>query len=239
VSGGDLFDRIYDKGGLDEDLARKYLKQIAAAIAHCHDRDVVHRDIKPENCIITRDDNVKVTDFGLSNVRSERHGDIFITVCGTTNYAAPEVLSRTRYRGTTADVWSLGVLLYVMLTGSLPFDDHVHKKLVHKIDNVQFIVPPGSMSAAAEDLIRAILVRDPCNRLTIHSILDHPWTMGAGAAAGAAHDGPPLESSSSSNRSSNKGKKAGAGYRQRLPIEPTDGAYRWSLPMEPTDGAYR
>lgn len=175
VSGGDLFEKIVDQTYLPEPDAKRYFKEIVSAIAHCHNAGISHRDIKPENFLMTEDDHIKVADFGLSNVRSEQMNDIFVTVCGTPNYAAPEVLSRVKYKGPVADIWSLGVLLYVMLLGQLPFDDKAPEKLWDKIKQAEYDIPKDVISPDAEDLIRMILVADPKGRPDVESILAHRW----------------------------------------------------------------
>ncbi|KAG5186403.1 kinase-like domain-containing protein [Tribonema minus] len=175
VPGGDLFDKIISQSRLPEEDAKRYFGEIVSAIAHCHASGISHRDIKPENCLMTHDDHIKVTDFGLSNVKSEYHEDMFYTVCGTPNYAAPEVLSRIKYKGPVADIWSLGVLLYVMLIGMLPFDEEAPEHLWSKIKHAEFSIPEDSISEEAEDLINMILVADPVSRPNLDAVLAHPW----------------------------------------------------------------
>jgi serine/threonine protein kinase len=212
VAGGDLFDRISSAGRLDEATARKYFNQIADALAFCHAVGISHRDVKPENCMVTAGDDIKITDFGLSNMNSERYGDVFVSVCGTPNYCAPEVLSRVKYHGPMVDVWSLGVLLYVMLVGCLPFDDALLVDLIEHINEGTYSIPRDVLSADAIDLIGKILVVDPERRITLAEVRMHPWALagtqvnhltaatagagtgasaGAGAGAGAGESSTP------------------------------------------------
>ncbi|KAG5187338.1 kinase-like domain-containing protein [Tribonema minus] len=176
VSGGDLYDKIANLTSLPEPLACKYFVQIVKAIQHCHDNGITHRDLKPENCMVTDDgEKIKVTDFGLSNITSQKYGDMFFTVCGTPHYASPEVLSRIQYNGPLSDIWSLGILLYVMLMGYLPFDDDLHEALRIKIKHAKYVVPRDTVSVEAEDLIRSIIVVDPTKRPSLEQILAHKW----------------------------------------------------------------
>ncbi|KAG5186283.1 putative serine/threonine protein kinase [Tribonema minus] len=179
VSGGDLYDKIAAMKSLPETLARKYFKQIVRAIQHCHENGITHRDLKPENCMVTEDGDIKVADFGLSNITSQQYGDMFFTVCGTPHYASPEVLSRVTYNGPQSDIWSMGVLLYVMVLGYLPFDDDLHEALRVKIKHAKFGLPAHTISSEAEDLIRRILVIDPTKRPTLIQILEHSWLTDA------------------------------------------------------------
>merc|ERR1719408_920253 len=125
--GGELFDRIAESGKLDDSTARQYLVQAAAAIAHCHAQNVFHRDLKPENILLDANNTVKVADFGLAALAHRVREDASFlqhTKCGSLMYAAPEVLlssAESGYDAAKADVWSLGIILYSMLSGALPF----------------------------------------------------------------------------------------------------------------------
>ena len=121
VDGGELFDYLVANGRLAEREARAFFQQIISAISYCHQHQVVHRDLKPENLLLDSKYNVKVADFGLSNMITD--GDFLKTSCGSPNYAAPEVISGRLYAGPEIDIWSCGVILYALLTGRLPFDD--------------------------------------------------------------------------------------------------------------------
>lgn len=131
VKSGELFDYIVEKGRLVEDEARRFFQQIISGVEYCHRNMVVHRDLKPENLLLDSKMNVKIADFGLSNVM--RDGHFLKTSCGSPNYAAPEVISGRLYAGPEVDVWSCGVILYALLCGSLPFDDENIPNLFKKI----------------------------------------------------------------------------------------------------------
>ncbi|CAA3010371.1 SNF1-related kinase catalytic subunit alpha KIN10-like [Olea europaea subsp. europaea] len=121
VNHGELFDYIVEKGRLQEDAARHFFQQIISGVEYCHRNMVVHRDLKPENLLLDSRGNVKLADFGLSNIT--RDGHFLRTICGSSNYAAPEVVSGKLYAGPKVDIWSCGVILYALLCSTLPFDD--------------------------------------------------------------------------------------------------------------------
>ncbi|CAG9318654.1 SNF1-like_5 [Blepharisma stoltei] len=171
VSGGELYTLI-EKGRLQENEARKYFQQIISAISYCHQRRVTHRDIKPENLFLDEDSNIKIGDFGLSNII--RDGVFFKTACGSPNYAAPEVIAGCRYCGPEADVWSIGVVLYALLAGYLPFDENSISSLFSKIKNAKFDMP-HHFSRQVKDLIKRMITADPVSRITIMQIKEHPW----------------------------------------------------------------
>ncbi|CAN1833376.1 CBL-interacting serine/threonine-protein kinase 3 [Linum perenne] len=124
ITGGELFDKIVNHGRMREDEARRYFQQLINAVDYCHSRGVFHRDLKPENLLLDSYGNLKVSDFGLSALSQQVRDDgLLHTTCGTPNYVAPEVLNDEGYNGATADLWSCGVILFVLLAGYLPFDD--------------------------------------------------------------------------------------------------------------------
>ena len=171
-AGGELFQFIVDRGRMSEPEARRFFQQIIAATEYCHRHKIVHRDLKPENLLLDEFQNVKIGDFGLSNIMSD--GDFLKTSCGSPNYAAPEVISGRLYSGPEVDVWSCGVILYVMLCGRLPFDDEYIPSLFMKINKGIYTLPPY-LSAEARDLLSRMLVVDPVKRITIAEIRQHPW----------------------------------------------------------------
>eukprot|EP01061_Rhynchopus_euleeides_P011322 TRINITY_DN20895_c0_g3_i3.p1 TRINITY_DN20895_c0_g3~~TRINITY_DN20895_c0_g3_i3.p1 ORF type:complete len:236 (+),score=86.05 TRINITY_DN20895_c0_g3_i3:281-988(+) len=138
VTGGELFDRIVAAKRFDEKTARGFFQQLILGLYYCHTQQVAHRDLKPENLLLDGRDNLKITDFGLSNLQRgalndpKGGGAMLQTVCGTPNYVAPEVLKEAGYNGITADIWSCGVILFVMLAGYLPFDDQNMNALFNK-----------------------------------------------------------------------------------------------------------
>ncbi|GLD94811.1 hypothetical protein PINS_up003436 [Pythium insidiosum] len=172
VAGGELFDYIVSKGRLSPEEARHFFHQIISGVEYCHFHRIVHRDLKPENLLLDADNNVKIADFGLSNVMKD--GDFLRTSCGSPNYAAPEVISGSLYAGPEVDVWSCGVILYALLCGSLPFDDESIPNLFKKIRGGMYTLP-SHLSELARDLIPRMLVVDPMKRITIPEIRQHPW----------------------------------------------------------------
>ncbi|GLT56299.1 hypothetical protein SLA2020_293480 [Shorea laevis] len=172
VKSGELFDYIVEKGRLQEDEARNFFQQIISGVEYCHRNMVVHRDLKPENLLLDSKCNVKIADFGLSNIM--RDGHFLKTSCGSPNYAAPEVISGKLYAGPEVDVWSCGVILYALLCGTLPFDDENIPNLFKKIKGGIYTLP-SHLSPGARDLIPRMLVVDPMKRVTIPEIRQHPW----------------------------------------------------------------
>ncbi|KAI3446759.1 hypothetical protein Pfo_003424 [Paulownia fortunei] len=161
VRGGELFAKIA-KGRLREEAARNYFQQLISAIDFCHSRGVYHRDLKPENLLLDEDGKLKVTDFGLSAFSDHlRQDGLLHTTCGTPAYVAPEVIGKKGYDGAKADIWSCGVILYVLLAGYLPFQD----------DN---ICPPW-FSPESRKLITKMLDPNPSTRISIAKIMDSSW----------------------------------------------------------------
>jgi 5'-AMP-activated protein kinase catalytic alpha subunit len=172
VKSGAVFDYIVEKGRLQEDEARNFFQQIISGVEYCHRNMVVHRDLKPENLLLDSKCNVKIADFGLSNIM--RDGHFLKTSCGSPNYAAPEVISGKLYAGPEVDVWSCGVILYALLCGTLPFDDENIPNLFKKIKGGIYTLP-SHLSPGARDLIPRMLVVDPMKRMTIPEIRQHAW----------------------------------------------------------------
>ncbi|KAI2618179.1 Pkinase-domain-containing protein [Hypoxylon sp. NC1633] len=173
-AGGELFDYIVKHGRLPEDQARKFFQQMICAVEYCHRHKVVHRDLKPENLLLDDNLNVKIADFGLSNIMTD--GNFLKTSCGSPNYAAPEVISGKLYAGPEVDVWSCGVILYVLLVGRLPFDDDHIPSLFSKIQRGVFTVPHW-VPADAASLIRKMLQTNPVQRIIIDDIRQDPWFL--------------------------------------------------------------
>lgn len=171
-AGKELFDYIVQRGKMPEDEARRFFQQIIAAVEYCHRHKIVHRDLKPENLLLDDKLNVKIADFGLSNIMTD--GNFLKTSCGSPNYAAPEVISGKLYAGPEVDVWSSGVILYVMLCGRLPFDDEFIPALFKKISNGVYTLP-NYLSPGAKHLLTRMLVVNPLNRITIHEIMEDEW----------------------------------------------------------------
>mmetsp|Transcript_12520 Transcript_12520/g.38228 ORF Transcript_12520/g.38228 Transcript_12520/m.38228 type:complete len:487 (-) Transcript_12520:2377-3837(-) len=169
---GELFDHIVDRGRLPEDEARRFFQQIISGVEYCHKYMIAHRDLKPENLLLDENMNVKIADFGLSNIMHD--GCFLKTSCGSPNYAAPEVISGKLYAGPEVDVWSCGVIMYALLCGNLPFDDDNIPFLFKKIKGGIYMLP-GYLSEQSKNLIANMLLTDPMNRITIEGIRRHPW----------------------------------------------------------------
>ncbi|KAK2646760.1 hypothetical protein Ddye_021955 [Dipteronia dyeriana] len=174
VRGGELFNKIA-KGRLREDLARLYFQQLISAVDFCHSRGVYHRDLKPENLLLDEDGNLKVTDFGLSAFSEHLKQDgLLHTTCGTPAYVAPEVIGKKGYDGAKADLWSCGVILYVLLAGFLPFQDDNIVAMYRKIYRGDFKCPPW-FSSEARRLVTKLLDPNPSTRINIAKIMDSSW----------------------------------------------------------------
>lgn len=175
VTGGELFDKIVAAKRFEEVTSRKYFHQLIDGISYCHTQGIAHRDLKPENLLLDSQDNLKIMDFGLSNLqRADGEGTLLQTVCGTPNYVAPEVLKERGYNGIIADIWSCGVVLFVMLAGYLPFDDQNMNALFNKIERGEYRMA-RHFSDGAKDIIGKMLTVDPTKRITVQGIIDHPW----------------------------------------------------------------
>lgn len=174
VRGGELFSKIA-KGRLREDVARSYFQQLISAVDFCHSRGVYHRDLKPENLLLDEEGNLKVTDFGLSAFCDHlRQDGLLHTACGTPAYVAPEIIGKKGYDGAKADIWSCGVILYVLLAGFLPFQDENIVAMYRKIYRGDFKCPPW-FSSDARRLITKLLDPNPSSRITISKIMESPW----------------------------------------------------------------
>ncbi|CAN9450344.1 unnamed protein product [Alternaria alternata] len=177
VEGGELFSYIHEQHGLIEIHTVHIFRQIIAALIYCHRINIHHRDLKPENILLDRDTmTVKLVDFGMAALQPI--GKKLTTPCGSPHYAAPEVIKTTSYDGGKADVWSCGVILFVLLTGTPPFnysgDDRDLKHLFRDIAAAKYIMP-DNISREAQDLIGRILIADPNRRISIDEIWDHPF----------------------------------------------------------------
>jgi len=179
LEGGELFDRIIEKGHLTEKLAADAFSQILSSLNYLHERSIVHRDLKPENLLFeTKEDGspIKLIDFGLAGSCKTAP---LKTPCGTPNYVAPEILRRQPY-GTQADMWSAGVILYIILCGFPPFYDENDDlaRLYKKIKKAEYDMPSpywDNVSDGAKDLVKRCLQTDPKKRLTARQALLHDW----------------------------------------------------------------
>ncbi|XP_020689729.2 CBL-interacting protein kinase 18-like [Dendrobium catenatum] len=174
AKGGELFNKIA-KGRLEKDVARKYFQQLISAVEFCHSRGVYHRDLKSENPLLDEAGNLKLSDFGLSSlVESKRQDGLLHTTCGTPPYISPEVIGRKGYGGAKADIWSCGVILYVLLAAYLPFHDTNLMEMYRKIEKAEFRCPYWFPTKAWK-LLSKILVPNPSTRIPIVKIMSHSW----------------------------------------------------------------
>ncbi|CAI0544821.1 unnamed protein product [Linum tenue] len=163
------------RGRLKEDEARKYFQQLINAVDYCHSRGVYHRDLKPENLLLDASGVLKVSDFGLSALPQQvREDGLLHTTCGTPNYVAPEVINNKGYDGAKADLWSCGVILFVLMAGYLPFEDSNLMQLYKKIFKADFSCPPW-FSTSGKKLIKRILDPNPATRITIAEVIENEW----------------------------------------------------------------
>lgn len=178
VNGGELFDYIVARGRVKEKEARKLFRQMVSAVEYCHGNLIVHRDLKPENLLLDSEGNIKINDFGFSNVI--KPGKLFTTFCGSPLYAAPEIFLAKEYLGPEVDIWSMGVILYVLVCGQLPWavgrDGRVED--LDALLNAQYDIPKGcDMSNECRSLIARMIVPKRKKRATIHEIRSHPWVQ--------------------------------------------------------------
>ncbi|XP_063167321.1 serine/threonine-protein kinase SIK2 [Candoia aspera] len=171
---GEIFDYLANRGRLSEPDARRKFWQILSAVEYCHGRKIVHRDLKAENLLLDNNMNIKIADFGFGNFY--KSGEPLTTWCGSPPYAAPEVFEGQQYEGPQLDIWSMGVVLYVLVCGALPFDGPTLPILRQRVLEGRFRIP-YFMSEECEHLIRRMLVLDPSKRLSIAQIKEHKWML--------------------------------------------------------------
>ena len=213
VTGGELFDKIVSVGKLSEQEALFYFSQLVDGVEYCHKLGVCHRDLKPENLLLDENGNLKISDFGLSSLYvGDAEGDgtsrteILHTTCGTPNYVAPEVLADQGYDGKKADVWSIGVILYVLLAGFLPFDEATIVALFSKIQAADFTYPSW-FGVEVRTVLDTMIVADPKARVSLGRLKENAWLRskipdwaqaageGGAAAASAGRGGGGAEGS--------------------------------------------
>jgi calcium/calmodulin-dependent protein kinase I len=180
VEGKELFDKIVERGQYSEKDTARIINQIVSAVAYLHENDIAHRDLKPENLLSAGSDEneiIKIADFGFSKNFGEEK---LMTSCGSPGYVAPEVLTCESYDN-SVDMWSIGVILYILLCGYPPFYADNAPALFKKIMDVQYDFDDPSWDDVSEDaknLIKALLVKEPGDRLTAAQVLEHPWVTG-------------------------------------------------------------
>ncbi|XP_076858514.1 serine/threonine-protein kinase SIK1 [Brachyhypopomus gauderio] len=171
---GEMFDYLTSHGRMSEPDARRKFWQILTAVDYCHRHHIVHRDLKTENLLLDANMNIKLADFGFGNFY--KSGEPLSTWCGSPPYAAPEVFEGKEYEGPQLDIWSLGVVLYVLVCGSLPFDGDSLPTLRQRVTEGRFRIP-YFMSEDCENLIRKMLVVDPAKRISVAQIKQHRWML--------------------------------------------------------------
>ncbi|XP_057208221.1 MAP/microtubule affinity-regulating kinase 3 isoform X9 [Triplophysa rosa] len=172
ASGGEVFDYLVAHGRMKEKEARAKFRQIVSAVQYCHQKRIVHRDLKAENLLLDADMNIKIADFGFSNEFTI--GNKLDTFCGSPPYAAPELFQGKKYDGPEVDVWSLGVILYTLVSGSLPFDGQNLKELRERVLRGKYRIP-FYMSTDCENLLKRFLVLNPVKRGTLEQIMKDRW----------------------------------------------------------------
>ncbi|XP_054913273.1 MAP/microtubule affinity-regulating kinase 3a isoform X8 [Poeciliopsis prolifica] len=172
ASGGEVFDYLVAHGRMKEKEARAKFRQIVSAVQYCHQKHIVHRDLKAENLLLDADMNIKIADFGFSNEFTL--GNKLDTFCGSPPYAAPELFQGKKYDGPEVDVWSLGVILYTLVSGSLPFDGQNLKELRERVLRGKYRIP-FYMSTDCENLLKRFLVLNPTKRGTLEQIMKDRW----------------------------------------------------------------
>ena len=191
ICGGELLSYICRQGRLSEVEARRIFRQLTHSVDYCHRNSIVHRDIKPENVLLDMHNDIKLTDFGFSNFFDK--DNVLDTFCGSPLYAAPEMIMKTPYVGPEVDLWSMGVLLYAMTTGLLPFDEKSPRDLYARVISGDYVLPTNLSQGTVEkrtsnvfhllirlfsdlaDLIHRLLVVNPSERATMSEVLNHSW----------------------------------------------------------------
>eukprot|EP00053_Salpingoeca_punica_P002033 m.35904 g.35904 ORF g.35904 m.35904 type:complete len:432 (+) comp11350_c0_seq1:518-1813(+) len=187
ASRGDMLEYINKRGRLPEAEARAMLAQIVAGVSYCHRKRVIHRDLKCENILLGENLEIKVSDFGFATAVPARDSSLSHTHCGSFAYAAPEILAGEAYNGYQTDVWSMGIILYAMVCGHLPYNDNAPKVLLAQLQQPMEFAP--DLSQECQDLLKGMLHLQAQSRLTLEEVLRHPWMQQSAAepAAAVAH----------------------------------------------------
>jgi serine/threonine protein kinase len=171
VEKGDMFEFINWNGPLNEEEAVFYFRQIMTALEYCNSFNICHRDLKPENILLKSNGQIKIADFGMAALQQNPSHQLR-TACGSPHYAAPELLRHQFYKGSAVDIWSMGVILFAMLAGRLPFDDEDMAVMLSKAKRAEYKIPQH-LTRDANDLIKRILVDQPAHRITMKQMWRH------------------------------------------------------------------
>jgi serine/threonine-protein kinase HSL1, negative regulator of Swe1 kinase len=209
VAGGELFEYVSCYGALPEEEAVRLFRQIMGGLSYCHRFNICHRDLKPENILLDSGRNIKLADFGMAALQPANQ--LLSTSCGSPHYAAPEIIYGHKYRGDKADIWSVGIILFAMLNGFLPFDGGDLTSTLRLVKKGDYFLPP-SLSVEASDLIQRILQKKPEDRISMAGIWAHPLIkkyekyhtgrLGQGSLVGPA---PPLSTEECGHRIQRRG----------------------------------
>lgn len=176
AAGGDFYSLITSQTSLPEHITRRYFRQLVDAVHYCHQSSIFHRDLKPENLLLDASGNLKVTDFGFSAMKDNDHM-LLRTNCGSPHYCAPEVWNGSQkhgYDGAKADAFSIGVILYVLLSGAQPFAHKNERAVLHLVNKCK-VEYPSSLSPDAVDLMKKLIVKNPERRWSLDMVKKHPW----------------------------------------------------------------
>merc|ERR1711874_497952 len=170
---GDMYHHLDATGRMNENEARDKFNQILSAVKYCHHQQhIIHRDLKPDNILFDGENNIKIGDFGLSEEFTP--GEKLSSFCGTAEYMAPEVFQGHKFDGPKVDVWSLGIMLYEMLTATLPFPGHTWPQIIERVLHGKYYVP-DYISQDCKDLLSKMLVLDPSKRATMDMVMKDSW----------------------------------------------------------------
>jgi serine/threonine protein kinase len=197
---GEMFDAISRSGALGQRVCRRIFPQLVDAMLYLHTRGIAHRDIKLENILFDQFWNPKVADFGICQY--SRGNSLMETLCGTIDYIPPEIASGCQYDGRACDVWSLGIVLYVMLVGNIPWSAHSDSVILRQICDGEFTIP-STIPEWVSSLLKQMLSRDPADRPTMAEIANHPWVRSGANEFPVLQPRP--ERSSSAAATSNRG----------------------------------
>ena len=180
-SKGELFDHIVKESRFSEEKSAFYFYQIISGIDYIHSKNICHRDLKPENLLLNSEDELKIIDFGLSNYKTKEKNYLLQTPCGSPCYASPEMILGKKYDGFGIDIWSIGIILFAMLCGYLPFEegkgDNKNELLFKNIVKCKINYPDEFVGKNAKNLLKRIIVRNPKERITIKEIKKHPFYL--------------------------------------------------------------